>query len=357
MGPTNVGVITLESASVPYSVTLPGRAVASQQTEIRPRIGGVIQEIVYQPGRQVAVGDVLFRLDPGSYQAAYAAAEAEVTGAQVAVDTAQAVVDRYTRLEGSAITTSDLQTAQSTLAQAKATLLSAEAALQSAQLDLDHVEIKSPIAGLVDVSQVSVGAVVTANQTTALTTVTTSDPIFVDVEESSARLMRVRSRIDSGALQPGEKLQAKLTLENGETYEGLGELITPGVSVSTTTGAVDLRFQFDNANREILPGQFLRVDIEIGQQSAILVPQRATERQSDGRLTAFVADDGKAQLVELTYSGTYENAWIVTDGVEIGDALVLDGLNNLRDGADVATVPVTINAQGVVEDVTPAAGE
>lgn len=351
-GPKEVGVMTLEEAQVPYTVTLPGRAVAFQQTEIRPRVGGVIEEIAYTAGRPVAVGDLLFRLEDDSYRATLAAAEATRTGAEAAVQTAQATVDRYSQLVGTGVTTGDYQTAQSTLAQAKATLLGAEADLQTAQLDLDRTEIRSPIAGFVDVAEVSVGSIVTANQTTALTTVTTLDPIYIDVEESSARMMRVRARIDDGTMQPGDQLSAILTLETGQTYAGVGRLVSPSATVSTTTGSIDFRFQFDNPNRMILPGQFLRVQIEVGQQTAVLVPQRATERQSDGTLTAFVVRDGTAQQVQLTSDGTYQNAWITTQGVQAGDLVIVDGLENLGNGAEVTTVPVKINDEGVVEDVT-----
>ncbi|SIO07774.1 efflux RND transporter periplasmic adaptor subunit [Vannielia litorea] len=353
-GPTEVGVMALEEADVPYAVTLPGRAVASAQTEIRPRVGGMVEEILYQPGRPVDAGTPLFRLEPDSYEAALAAAEASQASAEAALATAKATVERYERLEGVGATVSEVQTARSNVASAEATLKSAEAAVQTAQLDLDRSVLKSPIAGIVDVAAVSVGAIVTANQTDALTTVTQLDPIYVDVSESAARIIRVRERIDSGAMQPGDRMEAELTLESGSTYAGIGRLVTPGTSVSTTTGAVDVRFEFDNGERKILPGQFLRVKIVIGTQRAVLVPQRATTRQSDGTLTAFLAVDGKAQRVVLETSGTHENAWVVTSGVAAGDMVILDGLTTLADGAAISPVPVTIAANGVVQDAAPA---
>lgn len=348
--PIEVGTVTLAESNVPFTVTLPGRAVAYASTDIRPRVNGMVEDIVYQPGTQVAVGDLLFRLEAATYDAALAAAQAERDGAAVAVDTAQSTVDRYARLEGTGVTTSDLQTARSTLAQAQAALSSAEAALQTAQLNLDRVEIRSPLAGIAGLSQVSVGALVTANQTDALTTVTSMDPIYVDVSESSARMLRVRSQISSGDMQPGDSLDAVLTLEDGRIYESTGTLVTPGRQVSQTTGSVELRFEFDNPDLLIMPGQFLRVAITIGQRPAILVPQRGTERESDGTLSAYVLRDGVAEKVTLTSSGTYQNAWITTQGVAVGDQLIVDGLSNLTDGAEVTAVPVTINDAGVVED-------
>lgn len=349
-GPTEVGVMELTSATVPYSVTLPGRAVASAQADIRPRVDGMIEEITYAPGARVNAGDVLFRLETSSYEADLAVAQAAQDSAQVAVDTAQASVDRYAQLEGLAITTSDLQTARSTLAAAKASLRAAQAQVQSAQIDLDRTEITSPIAGIVDLPTVSVGAIVTANQTDALTSVTRLDPIFVDVAESSTRLTRVRAEFESGALHPLSELDVTLTLENGDIHTAKGTMVSPGIAVSTTTGSVDLRFEFSNDSRRILPGQFLRVDIVIGEEEAILVPQRATTRQSDGTLTAFVVDGETARQVTLTYTGTHENAWVVTEGVSAGDLIILDGLSNLSNGAQITTTPVTIDARGVVQD-------
>ncbi len=354
-GPTEVGVMTVAETQVPYAVTLPGRAVATEQTDIRPRVSGMISEIAYVPGQAVAVGDLLFRIDAASYEAALASAEATLSSAQAALAAAQRTVDRYDQL-GDVVTSSDRDTATTALMQATATVKSAEAALQTAQLNLDWTEVRSPIAGVVDLPQVSVGALVTANQTDALTTVTQSDPIYVDVAESAARIARVRDQIDSGSLTPDAGLTATLALESGTAYDKIGQLVSPGLSVSTSTGAVDFRFEFDNSDHRIMPGQFLRVDIVIAHQTAFLVPQRAGTRQSDGSLTVFIAENGIAKQVTLTTKGSYQNAWIVTSGLGDGDQVILDGLTSLRDGAEVTTVPVTIDAAGVVQDVTPAAG-
>jgi len=352
-GPTEVGVMALKTQDVPYIVTLPGRAVAYEQTDIRPRVNGQIKSIDYDAGHRVKTGDALFHIDDDTYQAALSAAQAEQASAQANVQAAQAQVDRYTKLEKTSISVSDLETAKVTRAQAKAAQLQAKADLQTAQLDLDRTVIRAPIDGIPDVAQVSVGSLVTANQTTALTTVTRLDPIYVDVSESSARIMKVRQRIDKGTLTRGAKWKVSLLLETGEDYDRTGTPISPGATVSATTGTVDFRFRFDNPNRMILPGQFLRAKSTLGNTQAILVPQRATTRQGDGSLTAFVASYGKAKKVTLTTAGTYQNAWIVTDGIKSGEAVILDGLKNLRDGPEVKTVPVTINAQGVVKDATP----
>jgi len=353
MGPTEVGVITLTQEQVPFVVTVAGRAVAFEETDVRPRVDGVISEILYQPGRNVAPGDLLFRIEGDTYVADLAAAEATVKSAEAAEAAARNVVDRYARLAGTSVTTETLEAAKVTLAQAEAALSSAKAARDVAQLNLDRTEIASPISGIVGLPGVSVGAVVTANQSTALATVTRTDPIYVDIEESAKRIQQVRDRIAAGTLSPGDQIGLSLRLETGETYAGSGTLVSPGLTVSTTTGTTEMRIQFDNPDRVIMPGQFLRVEVTLGTTEAVLVPQRATARASDGALTAFVVVDGKAVQRTLSEQGAYQNAWIVTEGVAAGDILVVDGLTNLSDGADVSPVPVTISADGVVSDVTP----
>ena len=350
-GPTPVGVVTTAEEDVPRTVTLPGRAIAYQQTAIRPQVGGEILEIVYDPGRPVRAGDVLFRIDPETLAAALAAAEASVAWAEASLTQAQNTVTRYRRLEGSGVSAVDRANAEVALKQAEADLAAARAARDAAQLSLDRTAILSPLDGMADVPQVSVGDLVTANQSEALTTITQLDPIYVDVSESSARLMRSRAGGSAGQLIRTGAVQTRLTLETGEEYQGEGRLVSPGIAVSPTTGTVPIRLRFDNPDLRILPGQFLRVQMTLGSTRAVLVPQRATSRASDGTLTAFVVRDGRAQQVVLSEQGSYRNNWIVTQGISPGEQLILDGLDDLRAGTEVAPVPVQIDAQGVVREI------
>ncbi|RDD71063.1 efflux RND transporter periplasmic adaptor subunit [Paracoccus versutus] len=350
-GPTEVGVVATAEEDVPYTVTLPGRAIAYQQTGIRPQVGGEVLEISYDPGRPVKAGDVLFRLDPETLAAALAAAEAAVAGAEASLTQAQNTVTRYRRLEGSGVSAVDRANAEVSLKQAEADLKSAEAARDAARLALQRTEIKSPLDGVADVAAVSVGDLVTASQSESLTTITQLDPIYVDVSESSARMLRNRARISAGQLVVNSGVTTQLILETGEEYQGEGRIVSPGIAVSPTTGTVPIRLQFDNPDRMILPGQFLRVKLTLGTTRAVLVPQRATSRASDGTLTAFVARDGKAQQVTLSEQGSYRNSWIVTQGINPGEQLIVDGLEDLRPGAEIATIPVTIDAQGVVREM------
>lgn len=356
-GPIPAGVITLSEAQVPFSVTLPGRAIAYEEVNIRPRVDGTISEIPYEAGRKVEKGDVLFRIEGDTFEVDVAAAEAEVARAEAAVTAAEATLSRYERLQGTGVTIEDVENARVTVLQNKAELSSANAKLKLARLNLERTEIRSPITGIVAVPEVSVGAVVTANQADALTTVTRLDPIYIDVEESSKRLAEVRALMEGGTLQRGEGLDLTLTLENGVQYDQKGTLESPGTRVSTTTGSFEFRIRFDNPERHILPGQFLRVEIELGTTRAVMVPQGATSRAADGTLTAFVAVDGKAEQRELTEHGSYQNAWIVTEGIIPGEALIVDGLMAMRDGADVQPVSVEISENGVITDAKDASSD
>ena len=349
---TEVGVVTLKESEVPYRVTLPGRAVAYEQVDIRPRVEGVVEAIPYAPGHRVKKGDVLFRIDGDDYKAQVDAAQAAVAQAEASLANAKATLNRYKSLENKGITAEQVSSAQVAVVQAKASLLSAKASLDTASLNLDRTVVRSPITGIADVSTVSVGALVTANQTTALTTITRLDPIYVDVEESIRRINEIRDEIDAGHLQPGEKLDVSLQFDDGQVFKGKGTLISPGATVSTSTGTTTFRFQFDNPDRRILPGMFLRVNVTLGSVKAILVPQGPTTRSSTGALTAFIAEDGEARKVTLKTSGSYQNAWIVTAGVKPGDQLIVDGLSRLSAGNKVKTVPVTMNAEGVITDKT-----
>ena len=349
-GPKEVGTIVMAIQDVPYVRTLPGRAVAYEAADIRPRVSGAVEEVLYSPGDVLKPGDKMFKIEDASYRAALASAEAALAGAEVEVATAQATVDRYRSLQGSSVTSATLQQAEAAAAAAVASLAAAKAALDAAKLDLDRTIVASPIGGIAGLPAVSVGSLVTANQSEALSTVTRLDPIYIDVSDSSASILRIRDRFASGSLLRGDKVGVSLTLENGQAYSLEGSVVAPGNVVSSTTGTIDVRVQFDNPDRMILPGQFLRVDITLGTSTAWLVPQRATGRKSDGTLTAWIAKDGVTEQVILVADGSYENSWVVSEGLSDGDLLIVDGLSNMKAGTEVIPVPVTIDANGVVVD-------
>lgn len=350
MPPRQVGVVELQMQDVPRVVTLPGRAVAGAEAAIRPRVGGIITDILYDAGRAVKQGDPMFRIDPVVYEANLSGAEAEVASARAGVTQAQSAYQRTEQLQGSGTSVAQVEAARATLEQAQASLQAAEAALKLAQSELDWTTIASPIDGRTSVAAVSVGDLVTANQAEALATVTRLDPIDVDMYEPAVRMLSVFNDITEGRLQMADSLRATLTLETGETYQATGELLAPGFNVSTSTGAIDTRFRFENPQNILLPGMFLRGQVDLGTMRAVLVSQSAATRDRSGRLTAWVVRDGKAEQRQLTDDGTWEHHWIVTDGVEPGDLLVVDGLTGLSEGMEVTTVPVGFDEKGVVRE-------
>jgi len=350
-----VGVMEMQREAVPLIYELPGRAVAYQQVDVRPRVGGVITDILYTPGQPIEAGTPLFRIDDASYRASLASAEADLLKAQAALPVAQNNYDRAEKLKGSGYTEAEVESYQAALAEAKADLDAAQAARDYAQTELSWTTVTSPISGFAEVADVSVGDLVTADQSDALTTVTQLDPIDVIMLEASSRILQIRKEVRDGTISRNEELKVSLTLENGETYVGKGQIVAPSATVSTTTGSID------NPGGEILPGMFVRGQVELGTIQAYLVPQRATSIDSTGLIKAFVAgEDGTAKQVTLTSRGSYQNSWIVTDGIAEGDSLILDGLKSLQAGQAVTPVAAHLDASGlVVEDgaaATPATG-
>ncbi|WP_108260133.1 efflux RND transporter periplasmic adaptor subunit [Mangrovicoccus ximenensis] len=356
--PMEVGTIELHRQQVPRVVTLPGRAVAYQSVDVRPRVDGVVEEILYKPGQPLSVGDPLFRIDDASYRAQVASDAAALATAEANLPVAQSDYSRAQQLAGRGYTEAEVESARAALAEAEATLDAANAALDYSRTQLGWTTISSPIEGRPDVAAVSVGDLVTAGQADALTTIVQSDPIYVDMLEASARMISVRQQIEAGELTMSSDLAATLTLENGSIYRGTGTLVSPGTTVSTTTGTFTLRFSFDNPHNVILPGMFLRGDITIGTTDAFLVPQRAATRNSSGQLTAYLAGgDGQSHQVTLEDEGSYGNAWIVSEGLGEGDLLIVDGLRAMADGQAVRPVPVEIDGDGVTRDLADGAGD
>lgn len=356
MGPLEVGVVELTLQDVPRVVTSPGRAVAFQEVAVRPRVGGVIEEVLYTPDQLLQVGDPLFRIDDSAYVAAEATARANVAMAEANLAVTQSAYDRAEQLAGRGYTEAEVEAARASLAEAKATLDAAQAALDYAQIELSWTTVKSPIVGRADVATVSVGDLVTAGQADALTTIVQADPIYVDTVEASARILSVRKGIAEGVLKQNDALEATLMLENEEVFRGVGKLVTAGNTVSTTTGTVTIRFKFDNPDHVVIPGMFVRGEVVIGTMQAFLVPQRAATRGNSGKLTAYiVGEDDTAQQVTLEDDGSYENAWIVRSGLSEGDRLIVDGLSSLRPGQAVTPVAAIIDDNGIARNAdTPA---
>ncbi|RUV26809.1 efflux RND transporter periplasmic adaptor subunit [Mesorhizobium sp. M1A.F.Ca.IN.022.07.1.1] len=342
-----VGVVTVHPQSVAITAELPGRTVASLVAEVRPQVDGIIQSRLFKEGSEVAKGDELYQIDPASYQASYDSAIATEQKAEAAVPSAQAKFDRYAGLiSQNAVSKQDYDDAAASLAQAKAEVASAKASVETARINLAYTKIIAPIAGRVDKSSLTPGALVTANQTDALTTIRTLDPINIDVTESSTNLLNLRQAIAEGRLKfNGEGVSVKLKLENGTIYSQTGKMEFAEANVSETTGTFALRAQFPNPDRLLLPGMYVRAIVEAAvAPNSYLVPQRGVTRNTKGEPTAMVVNaDGKVEQRILSVRNSVGNDWLVDQGISDGERIIVEGTQLVKAGAEATPVEVTID--------------
>jgi membrane fusion protein (multidrug efflux system) len=342
-----VSVVVLRSKPVAISAELPGRVAASLVAEVRPQVGGLIKSRLFREGSEVKAGDLLYEIDPAPYQAALDSAVAALAKAEASVPNAQAKVDRYRDLiRQNAISKQENDDAVAALAQAQADVASARASLDTARINLGFTKVTAPIGGRVDRSTLTPGALVTANQTTALTTIRQLHPINVDVIQSSTNLLKFRSAVAEGRLRlTGPNVAVKLKLDTGAEYAQSGKLEFAEANVDETTGTFTVRAEFPNPDRLLLPGMFVRAVIQEGvAENSFLVPQRAVGRNTKGEATAkFVGADGKVEERVLAASRNVGNNWLVEQGVKDGDRVIVEGAQLVRAGQTVTGNEVTID--------------
>lgn len=345
---TAVGVQQLQTESVTLSTELSGRTSAPLVAEIRPQVGGIVKSRAFTEGQRVRAGQVLYRLDAASYQAAVDSAQAAVAKAEAALDTARLTAERQAELAKiDAVSRQDAQDAQATLKQAQAELAAARAAAETARISLDRATITSPISGLVDVSTVTAGALVTAEQATALTTVRQTDPIQVDITQSSADLLRLKRELAAGQLQgAGDGAPVTLVLEDGSRYAHSGRFSVAGVSVNASTGMVTLRAVFPNPEGLLLPGMYVRAQLPTARAgAALLVPQQAVSRDAKGQASVQVVDaDSKVRQRAIVTERAVGNRWLVGSGLAAGERVVVEGGQKVKAGDTVQAQPVSAAA-------------
>lgn len=333
-----VTVLTIQPKPVPVTAELAGRTTAYQVAEVRPQITGIVKARAFTEGSEVKAGQVLYQVDSASYEAALDSARATLAKAQANLTTTQLKAGRYDQLAGiDAVSKQARDDAQAALKQAQAEVAAAQAAVRTAQIELGYTRVSAPIAGRIGRSAVTAGALVTANQATALATVQQLDPIYVDVTQTSAELLRLQRDLSEGRLQRTGDGQAKvkLLLEDGSTYPLEGKLQFSELSVDTTSGSVTLRAVFPNPKRQLLPGMYVRAIVEKGvSEQGILVPQAAVSRDAKGNATALVlGTDGKVQARTLQTSQSVGDQWLVSAGLKAGDKLIVDSLQQVQPGA------------------------
>jgi membrane fusion protein, multidrug efflux system len=338
-----VGVITIEAKPVTLTRELPGRTSAFRVAEVRARVNGIVQKRLFTEGSDVKAGQPLFQIDPAPYQAALESAQAQLARAEATAASTKSLAERYTQLiQTNAVSRQEYDDAIAKQKSAVADVAAARAAIKTARINVDYTVVKAPIAGRIGRSDVTEGAYVQQASATLLATVQQLDPVYVDLTWSSADLMRLRRAIESGDLKSVDgKATVSVLLEDGREYEQQGTLQFADVSVDQTTGSVALRALVPNPKAELLPGMFVRARIEEGtKESALLVPQRAVQRDQNGRPIALVVDKaGKVERRQLETDRAVGDAWLVTKGLAAGDQVVIDGLQKARPGATVKAVP------------------
>ncbi|MCS0493756.1 efflux RND transporter periplasmic adaptor subunit [Ancylobacter sp. MQZ15Z-1] len=350
-----VGVVTVHPQSVAITAELPGRTTASLVAEVRPQVAGIIKERLFQEGSEVKAGDPLYQIDPASYQASYDSAVASLQKAEALVPSAQSKVDRYQNLiKQNAVSKQDYDDAVASLAQAKADVAVNRAAVDTARINLDFTRITAPISGRIDKSSLTPGALVTASQDTALTTIRTLDPINVDVTQSSTNLLNLRQAIRDGRIKiSGDNVQVRLKLDNGTLYSHAGTLEFSSANVDETTGTYLVRARFPNPDRLLLPGMYVHAIVEEGvAPNSFLVPQRGVTRNTKGEPVALVVDaDDKVEQRVLTISRNVGNSWLVESGVADGDRVIVEGSQFAKPGLQVTPVSVVVDdTTGEVSD-------
>ena len=348
-GPPPVSVIAVQPQAVTLSTTLPGRTNAYETSEVRPQVNGLVLSRLFVEGDQVAKGQALYRVDPQPYLSAAAQARASLARAQSAVASSAALQRRYGELvKINAIARQDYENSITSAQQARADVAAQQAALRTAQIDLARTTVRAPISGRIGRSVVTTGALVTSGQANPLTTIQRLDPIYVDVPQSSADLLRLRKQIAEGQLsRGGQAARVRLRLEDGSLYPVEGTLQFADVSVDPATGTQTIRAIFPNPNALLLPGMYVRAELIEGTQAqALTVPQRAVSRDEKGNPTVLVVGrDNKLASRVIVAPRTIGENWLVTSGLKPGERVVVEGAMMLRPGAPVKPVPWNPNAK------------
>lgn len=340
MPPAVVEVEAIRAQSLPNIVELPGRIEAVRTAEVRARTDGIVERRLYNEGTDVAAGAPLFLIDPRDYKAQVEQARAALQRAEAARVNAQAVVTRYKPLVAErAVSGQEYDAALSTLRQAEASVADARAAVSRAELQLSYTTVRAPIAGRVGRAEVTEGALVSGASATLMTRIDQMSPVYAVFTQSSAAVMEMLRQARSGQLDlPNElrRVDVRLVTEDGEVFGLVGHLDFADQSVDPSTGSQTLRAVFPNAQRMLLPGQFVRVRVEAGRiADGISVPQRAVQISGDNASVFVVGADNKAAMRPVRLGSMLGDRWIVQSGLTPGERVVTEGWQKLQPGAPV----------------------
>lgn len=335
------GFVVLKTETVPLFIELAGRTAAYEMSEVRPQVSGVIQARLFTEGSLVRAGQTLYRIDPSLYQASAAQARANLANAQASRAAAQARAERYRPLAAmEAVSKQDFTDAQAAAKQAAAAVAQGQAQLDTANINLRFTRVPAPISGRIGRSLFTTGALVTSGQTDPLTTIQRLDPIFVDIQQSSADLLALRRSLASGGAVPSSA-SVQLRLEDGSEYPAPGVVQFAEAMVDPNTGTVTLRARFPNPAGLLLPGMYVRARLsQATARDVILVPQQGIARDPRGGATVLLVGPGdKAVRRRIAADQTVGDKWLVTAGLKPGERVIVEGLGRIKPGQPIRPVP------------------
>lgn len=341
--PLEVGVVTVAPESVTLHRELPGRTSPYRIAEVRARVDGIVLERLFEEGSEVKKGQPLFRIDPRPYQAALSSAEATLARAKANLSSNQLLAERYAGLLAEkAVSQQEHDNAVAAFKASEADVAAGKAAVETARLNLEYTRVTSPIDGRIGRAAVTEGGFVRMAEGTLLATVQQLDPIYVDVTQSSAEVLRLQRELESGTLvRSGEGAKVRLQLEDGTVYPHEGTLQFSDVTVNPSTGSISLRAVFPNPDKKLLPGMFVRAQLVEGTRpDALLVPQVALRRDAQGKASVWVVGaDNKVEARPVVSPRAVGNKWLVTEGLAPGDKIIVEGVQKVRPGAAVTLTP------------------
>ena len=332
--PAEVGTYTINQQEIILQQELPGRTVIALSSEIRPQIGGIIESQLFTEGSSVKKDEVLYKVNASSYEATYNQAKAAYSNALANVKAAKLKDERYKELlKIDGVSKQEYEDANVSYLQVLANVEEKKAAMQSAKINLEYTQIKSPISGHIGISSVSKGALVTANQTTALATVRSLDPIYVDFTQSSVEMLKLKKLLQQKDIKAANTT-VTLKLEDDSTYENLGELKLQELAVDEMTGSVTLRAEFPNSQNTLLPGMYVKIIInEAVSTKAILVPQQGVSFDEKGNATAMIVNkNNEVERRVIKIDRTIKDYWLIKEGLTVGEHLIVEGLNKVKTG-------------------------
>lgn len=338
-----VGTITIKPETIESTYQLAGRTVASEISQVRPQVNGVVIEQLFKEGTQVNKGAPLYKIDSSLYRDSVDEAAGNLALAKATVNSTRLQAERYKELiKVNGVSQQELDNAQSAYEQAKATVAVNEAVLKTARTNLRYTQVSAPISGRIGRSSITRGALVTSAQTDPLATIQKLDPMYVDLTQSSDEYMALRKQLTENGIKPTE-LSVRLKLENGTAYAEQGTFKFSDVAVDEATGSVTLRAAFPNPNNALLPGLYVRAELGTGTRpNSVLIPQGALFRDAEGNpLVWIVGKDNKAEQRKITLGDAIDNRWLVTSGLKAGDQVIVEGLQGLSVGMTIEPTPMS----------------